>query len=122
MFISVCWALGFQIGIIVVSVLVAVWVSGVDTGLAMAGGGGVALVNASLLMWRWYQGSDKFHCDARRHLQAFFRSSLERFVVVGVLLAACFLSLELEPLAVLAGFVIGQLAWMVASLTLRERT
>lgn len=122
MLISVRWALVLQVGIIAVSALVAIWKSGLGAGVAVACGGAVALMNTSLLLWRWYQGSDKFHCDAHRHLRAFFRSSLERFVVVGVLLAAGFLSFELKPFAFLAGFVVGQLAWMVASLTLRERT
>lgn len=123
MLLSVRWALGLQVGVSVISALVAVfWLGGLGTGMAVAYGGAVALVNAALLLWRWYQGSDRFHCDAGRHVQAFFRSSIERFFVVGILLAVGFQVLELEPLALLAGFVVGQLAWMVASLTLRERT
>lgn len=122
MFISVRLALGFLVAVIVVSALLAAWMGSLGTGAAVFYGGAVALANAALLLWRWYQGLDKFYSDAAKHLQAFVRSSVERFFVVGILLAAGFLLLRLEPVALLAGFVVGQLAWMIASLTLRERT
>jgi F0F1-type ATP synthase assembly protein I len=122
MLITVGWALGIQLGVIAVSALLAGWWGGMGVGVAVISGGVIALANTALLMWRWHQGSDKFHCDADRHLRAFYRSSLERFFVVGILLAVGFLLLKSEPLAILAGFVVGQLAWMIASLALRERT
>jgi hypothetical protein len=122
MLISVRYALGWQLGIIAAFTLVAAGIGGMSTGLAVIFGGAISLLNGALLLWRWYKGSDKYHCDAGRHLQSFYRSSAERFFIVGILLATGFLGLRLEPFALLAGFVVGQLAWMLASLTLRERT
>lgn len=94
----------------------------VGTALAVSYGGGVALINAALLYWRWRQGVRDFHCDADKHLRLFYRSSMERFFVVMTLLAVGFVWLDDEALALLAGFVVGQVAWMLASPTLRERT
>ena len=122
MLISVRRAAVFQVGIIVLAVLLGAWLGGRDTGVAVLYGGLAALANTGLLWWRWYQGLHRYHSDAGRHLRSFFRSSVERFFVVGILLAAGFLLLRLEPLALLAGFVNGQLAWIIASLALHERT
>jgi len=88
----------------------------------VAFGGLIAMVNTGLLWWRWRQGAKDFHCDPARHLRSFFRSSLERFFVVGMLLALGFVLLKLAPFALLAGFVVGQLAGMFASWALCERT
>ena len=87
-----------------------------STGVAMATlyGGSVALVNVGLLLWRWRRGRYDYHCDGQRHLQQFHRSSLERFFVVGVVLALGMYGLRLDPLAVLLGFIAGQAAWMVS--------
>lgn len=112
----------FQVGIIMIAVLLGAWWGGWGTGAGLLYGGSATLANTALLWWRWYQGLHKFDSNAGRHLRSFFRSSIERFFVVGILLAAGFLLLRLEPFALLAGFVVGQLAWIVASLALHERT
>lgn len=111
-----------QSGVVGLAALVAGLIGEVGTALAMLFGGGVAVANASLLLWRWHRGIRDFHCDAGRHLRSFYRSMMERFFVVIILLAAGFAWLGDYPLALLAGFLVGQMAWMLASLTLRERT
>jgi hypothetical protein len=88
-------------------------------------GGGVAMANAGLLAWRWKQGLRKFHCDGQRHLKRFHRSLMERFFVVVLLLAAGFAYRLAEPsfqtLAMLSGFVVGQLAWVIAAAALKAK-
>ncbi len=79
---------------------------------AVTYGGGVALLNAALLTWRWHRGLRDYHCDGERHLRSFYRSSLERFFVVGMMLAVGLVSLGLAPLPLLTGFIVGQLAWV----------
>lgn len=86
-------------------------------------GGLVAVAGAGLLTWRWRHGLHDFHCDGHRHLQGFRRSIKERFFVVGVLLSAGFafglVQPGFQPLTVLTGFIVGQLAWVIAAAALK---
>lgn len=95
---------------------------GWDAAAAVLYGGVAALVNLSMLWWRWWSGRTPKHSDPGRHLRMLHRSSLERFFVVGVWLAVGFTMPGLEPLALLSGFVAGQVALIGATLFLRERT
>jgi hypothetical protein len=40
---------------------------------------------------------------------------MERFFVVGIMLATGFALLDLAPLLLLTGFIVGQLAWVIAA-------
>lgn len=81
------------------------------------------MASAGLLTWRWKQGLHDFHCDGRRHLKSFHRSLKERFFVVMLLLAAGFLLGRMgsgfQPMAMLLGFIVGQLAWVIALAALK---
>lgn len=112
----------FQSAAIAVAALAGGMFGNMVTALAVVYGGVVALANSGLLIWRWHKGARDYHCDAGRHMRSFYRSMLERFFVVMLLLAAGFAWVGNQPLAVLAGFVVGQLAWMLATPTLNERT
>lgn len=87
-------------------------------------GGAVAMANSGLLAWRWHRGLRDFHCDGRRHLKNFHRSLKERFFVVILLLAAGFayglMEPGFQPLAMLSGFVVGQLAWVISMAALKS--
>ncbi len=50
-----------------------------------------------------------------RHFRSFIRSSLERIVVVGAWLALGFSVWEIQTGPLLAGFIVGMLAWMLAA-------
>lgn len=80
-------------------------------------GAGIALSNTLLLVWRLHRGKRQVHADAHRHLRSFYFSTLERFFVVGGLLAVGLGALKLMPLPLLAAFVAGQIAWMISGLT-----
>jgi F0F1-type ATP synthase assembly protein I len=108
--------------LVALAALVAGLLAGPAAASAAAYGGAVAVTAAGLLYWRWRRGRHDYHCDAGRHLRSFYRSGLERFFVVVILLAVGFVWLGDHPLALLAGFLVGQMASMLASLTLRERT
>jgi len=109
---------------------IAVLVSAILVGLAwgQAGwgvlyGGAVSMVGAWLLAWRWRKGVHDYHCDGHRHLKSLHRSFLERlFVVAGLLAMGLWLgSGESGPgaWAILLGFVVGQLTWVVAAAGLK---
>lgn len=78
-------------------------------------GGLVSLANTGLLLWRFRRGERDVHCDGARHLRSFYRSSLERYVVVGSGLAIGLGGLRLDAQPLLAGFVLGLLAWVIAA-------
>ncbi len=84
-------------------------------GLAALYGGGAALANTGLLVWHHRRGERDYHCDGARHLRSFYRSSLERFLVVGIWLAVGLGGLRLEAKPLLIGFVVGLLAWVIAA-------
>ena len=78
----------------------------------MLWGGLTALANTVLLTWRMVYG-DRPAQNAQAHVRLMYRSSLERFFVVCGLLALGMLRLELAPLAVLLGFLAGQMVLVV---------
>jgi hypothetical protein len=122
MFISFYRPLLWQTGAVSAAAMVGGLWNGLDTSLALLYGGGVAVCSAALLVWRWRQGARAFHSDVGRHLRSFYRSALERFFIVSVLLATGLGVLRLNGLTLLAGLLVGQLVWMAASLTAQERT
>ena len=97
-------------------VAAAAWIwLGREIGLAVWFGGAVASANAGLLVYRWRRGLGVYHCDGARHLRSFHRSSLERFFVVTLLMAVGLGLIRLAPLPMIVGFVVGQLAWVIAA-------
>lgn len=101
-----------QVGVALLGAGLGLALYGAGVAKAMLAGGMVALTNALMLGWRMRTGRRDLHQDAHRHLRAFYRSSLERFFIVGLLLVAGLGPLSLKPAPLLAGFVMGQLALM----------
>ena len=87
--------------------------------LAVLYGGATALTNSLLLQWRKWQAERNPPRDARYYLRRFRRSSVERLLVVAILLALGMGSFGLIPLGVLAGFVLGQLALIISQYIVR---
>ncbi len=104
--------------IVVVAMLAWMWYGAVTGGAALYGGL-AALANIGLLIWRWRRGRYDYHCEGGRHLRQFQRSSMERFFVVGIVLAVGMVGLRLDPLPMLLGFIVGQAAWIIAAATLK---
>lgn len=115
-------SLKVQSGTVALAALAAGLFGDARVALAVLCGGGASVAGSALLWWRWHQGLRDYHCDAGRHVRSFYRSAMERFFVVVTMLAAGFYWIGDHPVALLAGFLVGQMAWMLASLTLRERT
>ena len=109
-----------QTAAILLGAVVGLVLSGEAAGEAMLAGGAAALTNTLLLAWRMRDDPRSADRTAQGHLWTFYRSSLERFFVVGSLLATGMGPLGLKPLPLLAGFVLGQLALIVFSLIMRR--
>jgi hypothetical protein len=76
-------------------------------------GGAIALINVLLLEWRRYQTDTGRAIDARQSLLVLYRSALERLLLVALLFALGLGALALDPLALLTGFVVGQVALLL---------
>lgn len=98
--------------IVACSATAASIMSNPHVGISVFWGGVTASVNVMLLMWRMIFG-DRPTFNAEQHLRLMYRSSLERFFVVAVMLAIGMLKLKLDPLALLLGFLVGQVALVV---------
>lgn len=105
-----------QIGISVVAGAIAYALEGGAEAVAAIYGGAVALIGTLLLLWRMQSSKHKTLKEAQQHLWIFYRSGLERFLVIGILLAIGMGTFKFVPLAVLIGFVASQLAWIIAPL------
>ena len=79
-------------------------------------GGATALINLLLLEWRRYRTDIGHAIDARQSLRVLYRSALERVLLVALLLAFGLGVLALDPLALLVGFVAGQLALILTGI------
>ncbi|MEZ5541151.1 MAG: ATP synthase subunit I [Pseudomonadota bacterium] len=73
-------------------------------------GGLVAACNAGLLQWRRARADAGRALSAGESLRLLYRSALERFVAIALLFALGLGYWRLDPLAVLTGFMAGQLA------------
>jgi ATP synthase protein I len=111
---------GMQAVIILIGAVACLVLRDGVVGEAMLAGGVVALTNTMLLAWRMRGDPRSEDRSAQVHLWMFYRSSLERFFVVGSLLAAGMGPLGFKPLPMLAGFVLGQLALIVSTLLTRR--
>lgn len=100
------------VGTVLITVLVY-FISNSLYGISVFWGGLAALANSVLLLWRM-RPELRPTADPQRHLRKMYRSSLERFFVVVMLLAMGML--KLVPLAVLLGFVVGQLTLVIVPL------
>lgn len=85
----------------------------------------ITATNTLLIAWRMRPSKKTTRelsnkSGKQANLNEFIRSWLERYLVVGILLALALGSLKLLPFALLSGFILGQLVWILAPLTIKE--
>ena len=106
-------ALLVQGGSVLVAAILVYAVYGQASAMAVVFGGLVALANSGLLAWRMRVAKRRVDTDAQQDLRMLYRTSLERFALVVFFLALGMGVLKLDPPVMIAGFVLGQLAWLV---------
>jgi len=111
---------GLQIVTSVVAGVLGYVLEGEAVAKATLYGGAVALMGTLLLLWRMRRSKRKMLPEPHQHVWLFYRSSLERFLVVCAFLALGMGPFNFVPVAVVIGFVAGQLAWVIAPLTMRK--
>ena len=85
-------------------------VSGAGAAMAALFGGGIATVNIALLLWRRACADAGRALSAGESLWLLYRTALERLVAVIALFAVGMGVLQLHPLGLLTGFIVGQVA------------
>lgn len=83
---------------------------------AVCFGGAVAIANTLLLAWRIIAAARGGTQNPRLELAKLVRSSVERFLVVALLIAAGLGWLKLMPMPLVVGFVLGQLTLVVSTI------
>lgn len=91
------------------SVLFYLW-NGAFAAASTGFGGGIAMINIALLLWRRDRADRRRALSAGESIRLLYRSMLERFISVIALFWLGMGVLELYAPALLAGFVVGQLA------------
>ncbi len=113
-----------QFSVLLFATLVAGLWWGVDVSGALLYGGGVAMVNLLWLQWRMVRAATRDTSEGlsrnlqqggRKILFELYQTALERFVLVAGLLFFGMVRLELDALALLSGFVVGQLVLILAA-------
>ena len=74
------------------------------------GGGVIAMTQTLLLEWRRGCADHGRALSGGESLRLLYRTAMERFVLVVLLFALMLGVLQLDPLALIAGFIVGQLA------------
>jgi F0F1-type ATP synthase assembly protein I len=80
----------------------------------------VSLIGALLMALRYRQG--KRQTEAEWVLRHAYKTAIERFIWTIFLLLIGFKLLDLSPLWLLAGFVMGQAVWLLAPIWMKLRT
>lgn len=107
--------LSLQLALLLVASLGAYAIWGLGVAKAVWFGAGIAAANTIMIAWRMRQGCAT--AAAQPSLSEFYRSWLERYLLAGALLAAGLGGLKLAPLGLLSGFILGQVIWILAPLT-----
>lgn len=117
---SFAWGLVVQTCLAIAGALILALLGQGALALAWAVGVLIALVNSGLLVWRWHQGRRVITSDPGRHMRVFYRSMVERYVGLVVLLGGA-LWLHLDARFLLAGFITGQIGWLLSALIWRKK-
>ena len=108
--------LGFQVVLALLGTGIGYLYGGLPVAQALLFGSAIACSNTLLLAWRMDQGKRTPHADAGRHVRAMYASAIERFAFVVIFFAVGLGVLQLLPLPLLLGFILGQLAFQISGL------
>jgi len=106
-------SLGFQLAAIAVTSIVFFTLGGTLQAASVWFGGAIATANLLLLEWRRRAADRGPAQSAAASLRLLYRTAIERFVLATTLFALALGVLRLDPLALLTGFIVGQVALIV---------
>ena len=83
---------------------------GVSQAVSAGCGGLIAMTNVLLLEWRRRRADSGRALSAGESLRLLYRTALERFVLIALLFALALGVLQLDAVALISGFIMGQVA------------
>jgi F0F1-type ATP synthase assembly protein I len=105
--------------LITVAMALAIWVSGLESALAVLYGGAMVMINTAVQQWGHFRASKIAGTDLGRNMRIIYRTAAQRFIVTLALFAVGIGVLKLEPKSMIAGFIWLQLAqvldWFIES-------
>ena len=110
---GVCKLVVLQLLLIAVTSVVFLLLYGAFQAGSVWYGGAIACANSLLLEWRRHGADSGRALSAGESIRGLYRTALERFVLVALLFAVGLGVLQLDPPALLTGFVMGQLALFI---------
>lgn len=106
-----------QMAMMLLATAVAHWIGGPRLAIAALFGAAIALAATLVLILRDRRAPSHVHAEPHRMLRSFYFASAERFAVVVVGMAIGIKAFALDPLALIAGFIAGQLIWIAFAFT-----
>jgi ATP synthase protein I len=110
----------FQLLLIAASSVIFFMIYGAFRAGSVWCGGLIAMANVLLLEWRRLRADRGRVLSAGESLRLLYRTAVERFVLVLLLFAVALGTLQLDPLALITGFIVGQLALVFKELIKTE--
>ncbi|MGD2073640.1 MAG: ATP synthase subunit I [Gammaproteobacteria bacterium] len=105
-----------QITWVAVTSAVFLAVFGIYSAVSVGYGGGIAATNGLVQLRCLHRDAQAVERSPQQSVAAVYVCVIQRFVLAAVLFALGLGVLELEPLAVLAGFVAGQIALVISGI------
>ena len=119
----------FQVVVVVIAALLMEWFWRDGTKWATLYGGGVSVVNLLWLQWRMRRSEQRvpqqeIERDLERGIRkvtaAAYMSAVERLILVASLTLFGMVKLPLDPMALVIGLMVGQLALLVAAQSIQQ--
>lgn len=119
----------FQVVVVVIAALLMEWFWKDGTMWATLYGGGVSVVNLLWLQWRMRRSEQRvpqqmIERDLERSIRkvtaAAYLSAVERLILVASLVLFGMVKLPLDPMALVIGLMVGQLALLVAAQSIQQ--
>ena len=99
-----------QLLLLAVTAALFFMIYGVFQAVSAGCGGLIAMAGVLLLEWRRLRADSGRALSAGESIRLLYRTALQRFVLIALLFALALGVLQLNPAALITGFIVGQLA------------
>lgn len=104
-----------QVLFVAAGVGLSIWQFDLSVAKATLFGGLITVINSLQLLRHLHRADRVAGCDANRNIRVLYLCAMERLIMTLALFALGMGVLKLTPLAVISGFILGQLALLIGS-------